>query len=230
MQKQHEQNARLLWAEIPCHDGAGICGGFATAFEAVVGHDPTVMDARRDHHGDLFAQRVLDGLEHRLVHVAHAQRLDHDSFRPLVDRAAQQGTIGTAVHGNDLDLWHGVAFDRDMLPTQRLPREDHAIGIDLSEQPVITRLKGLHVRRMGLGHVTCGVDLVVHGQQDALVLRLLIDGNTHRVEQVARTIEVRRGGVALCADDHDRLFGLDSQVKPESGFLQRIGAVRDDDA
>ncbi|MNY07316.1 hypothetical protein D3C86_1401150 [compost metagenome] len=92
------------------------------------------------------------------------------------------------------------------------------------------RAEGLGLERVGLGHVTAGVDLVVEHHQRALAARLGPGGHQHRVIQVQRAIGAQRRTRPHRADYHHRLVALEREVQEVRRFLDGVGAVRDDDA
>ena len=57
-----------------------------------------------------------------------------------------------------------------------------------------------------------------------------MSGNRRRVHDVLRTVRRQRGGRAHGAGEHHRFFRLTRQLQEISGFLQRVRAMRDDDA
>ena len=65
----------------------------------------------------------------------------------MISRCPYEVAIGAAIHGNDLDVWHGVSFDGHILPLQRRARKDDAIIIDNAKDSEIPRLEGFDARR-----------------------------------------------------------------------------------
>jgi hypothetical protein len=169
--------------------------------------------------GTPLSDGLLDGGEHQLVHIAQAQPLDDEAPRPTVDSGLHERAIGAAIHCHDLDGRHRVGLDRHVLSPSWGAVEDDSVGVHLAKKAVIARLEGFHAGSMGLSHLPRRVDLVVHNQHRAHAARGRIHSDSHRVEQVARPIEVRLRGVALSADEHNRLGGIDRQVEPPRRLL-----------
>ncbi|CKX61776.1 Uncharacterised protein [Mycobacterium tuberculosis] len=78
---------------------------------------------------------------------------------------------------------------------------------------------------MGFRHVTCGIDLVVHCQHRAFILRLRINSNTDCIQQIARAVKIGHRGIALRADKNNGFARFNGQIKPIRCFFQGIRTV-----
>ncbi len=113
--------------------------------------------------------------------------------------------------------------------TRRQAIEQRA-AFDHVAQRAERRAEGLGLEGVALGDVAAGVDLVVQHGQRALALGGRVGRDQHGVVQVERAIGAQRGARAHRAHHHHRLVALERQVQEVSGFLDGIGAVRNDDA
>ena len=82
---------------------------------------------------------------------------------------------------------------------------------------------------MSFGNIASSIDLIVHGEHGALPLRLRIYAYSYCIQQVPWSVKVGFGRIALCADEDNRLVGVDRNVEPVGRFLVRIGSMRYDD-
>jgi len=126
-EQQHQQQSGLLWAKVACHDCPGVESRFSPSGESIDRHRAPIRHARRNDDRYALVQRVLHGLEHGDGYIAHAYSLDHDAFRALVHRIAQQIAIGAAEHRQDFHARHLALADIDVLAPQRRARELHAV-------------------------------------------------------------------------------------------------------
>jgi hypothetical protein len=150
--------------------------------------------------------------------------------RPFAPWSTAACTSEPSAPPYDLEGRHRVDFDWHVLSPSWRAVEDDPIKVHLAEKAVITRFEGFHAGSVGLGHLPRRVDLVVHYQHRAHAGRGLIHGDSHRIEQVARPVEVRLGGDALGADEYNRLGGSNSQVEPPRRLLQRVRTMRNDNS
>ena len=84
--------------------------------------------------------------------------------------------------------------------------------------------------RVGLADRARGVQLAGEGDDRARARGRLGAGRADRVEQVRRPVGAARARRADRAGQHDRRVGGVDQVAEDGGLLERVGAVRDDDA
>src|SRR4030095_4537085 len=115
-----------------------------------------------------------------------------------------------------------------MLPPQRRPSEDESILINHPEETKVAGLERFHARRVRLRNVASGVDLIIESDHLPLSFGLRIDADPHRVQQISGPVKILFRGVSLSTDQNHGFLGVDREVKPPSGFLQRIRAVGND--
>ncbi len=105
----------------------------------------------------------------------------------------------------------------------------HAVPVDMAERAEIERAKGLHPVGRGLDDVARGVDLVVEHGEHAFAARLGRSGDAQGIDEVHSGVGTERARRALRPDQHHRLGDRQGQVQKKPGFLERRGAVRNDE-
>jgi hypothetical protein len=103
-----------------------------------------------------------------------------------------------------------------------------AVAVDGSER-AIAAAKGVEAQRVGLGDVARGVDLIVEDDQHALAARCGFRRDAKAGQEVRGPLVAERARIAHRADDHDGFVALDGEIQEVRGFLERVGAARDDD-
>ena len=107
------------------------------------------------------------------------------------------------------------------------------LGVPVGDGPdeaAHRREERLHGGRARLGQRGGAVNPVVDDDQDAAPGRVLVRRHRHRVVEVERAVRRQRRGRAHRGGQHDRLPRLDDEVQEVGRLLDRVGAVRDDDA
>src|SRR5262249_6533541 len=146
---------------------------------------------------------------HRLiewyVNVAPAKRLYNYPLGTCGNGCTEQGRVGAGVKGNNVDTRQRIARHRNVLASHGAPCEHDSVMVDDTEEPEIARLEGLNVGCVGLGRLARRIDLAIEHDHGALAQRRFGDADAARVHEIARTIEVAVGCVALRPDKNDGL-------------------------
>jgi hypothetical protein len=72
--------------------------------------------------------------------------------------------------------------------------------------------------------------LVVHSKHRALALRLRINADAHRIQEITRPVKIGFGSVALNAGQDNWFLGIGCEIELIRCLLKRVGSMRNDDA
>ena len=149
--------------------------------------------------------------------------------------SAHRGAVAARVGVGDVDPRQrvnrgNIELGVRRMAADRLAVERHRVAVGMAEHAEIRRAERLQAQGGGLRHLPRGMDLVVQHHQHAHAARIRAGGDADGVDQVHAGVAGQRAGGALRADQHHRDRHLQRQVEEIRGFLQRRGAVADDDA
>jgi hypothetical protein len=107
---------------------------------------------------------------------------------------------------------------------------DAPVGVGIAEHADIRAAEGLEPQRRALRDVPRRLDLVVEHRQDPEAARFRRAGDAHGTDEVHARVGAQAAERPLRAHDDDRHVDLRGQIQEVRRFLERRGAVRDDDA
>ncbi len=113
---------------------------------------------------------------------------------------------------------------RDLRPDRRMPLGDAA------ERAHLRRGERRQRRRVGLAHDAGVVDLAAEDDEHAQAGGVVAGGDRDGVHEVRRAVGARGGGGPDRAGEDDGRLGVADDVAEHRRLLERVGAVRDDDA
>ena len=102
--------------------------------------------------------------------------------------------------------------------------------VDEAEQAEFATFERVDGERVCLRDFAGGINFVVERDQNAFADRRGICGNSYGVEQINRAVRTYRRGGTHCPRQYNRFVAVNRQVQEIRGLLNRVGAVRDDNA
>ena len=102
----------------------------------------------------------------------------------------------------------------------------HLAADNAAQSTAVRCLKGRHVRRIRLHHITTAVNLVVHHHEYALACAFGAHRRLYRINDIQRAVRAYSRRRTHSAHQHHRLVALHRQVQEERRFLHGICAVR----
>lgn len=241
-----QQDPRLLRVQPAARDHV--------ILDVLLRHEAVHRAPARDHRGARLVEHPAGGLLDGIVDAARAAARENEALGAGLDRRGNEGgnVVLVGVDDGDGGEGGGVGGGRE----EGLVG-DGAAGVeevrDLvdeeAELPLLGGEEGVEAVGVVLGGVEGVADaavwfcqflwrmegergrkLLVQRDHDAAAARLLAGGQADGLVQVERAVGAEGGGGAHGADDDDGLGRVEDEVEVEGRLLERVGAVRHDDA
>ena len=161
--------------------------------------------------------------------VPGAERADHDAVGLGRQRGARERAV--VARGGRHDQHGAVEVGRVQRRVARQPAPDRRVALgDAAERAVLRAAERDEARRVGLAHRARVMDLAAEDDQDAEPAGGRRGGDADRVDEVGGPVGAGRGRRADRAGEDDRRLGVVQDVAQHRRLLERVGAVRHDDA
>lgn len=156
----------------------------------------------------------------------------YNTLSTLLNSSIKQITVHILIRIEDIhtrNLINPIHINLRLSPRlHRRIEEIRLVGDQNAQVTHLHRLERVHRISLRLGHEEGRVDPVVQDDHRAAVLRVLVRGDCHGLQEVHGSVCGECGGGTHGAYEDDGFAAVDGGVDEEGGFLEGVCAVGDD--